>query len=498
MLSVILLTFLVWVCTAQTVEIGNVYTLKRTDNYTCYSLFIHEDYLFSSCTNQEFVPFPNYEHELQIWDCSTSPCTEASVLSTGFNNQVPVRYFDYERKNAGEFRFLITDYMDLIKIYECTVSKSENRDALACGQIFETIYMNSGPYYELLITGFSSDSVGNARLVGFVGYTAVVYYDCFIATNECFEIDYHEVKNIIPGGVMAYRVKTLHGGETIFIGDTGHTSARGSIFKLNCLPISETLGVDSANCSVISSSMIDNANPASLLGSELIVKTVSNSENITILAGAVGWTNAFGYKSGAVASFFCSPQFGADVPCSRAETNIHHGPTANCYADTCYYGVQSTIGVSSNGRKFVIGAPQANGGAGYVDLFSCNELQMVLCSHAGSFNPAQPPRSDFFGIAPVMNTAGTMMAVTATRYENIYEGLNHMWLADLTFNDTSIPQYVPAKPSHQVRQSDDEEYIYSNMAQIIAVFEKLDELAPKTFTTSLVSIFKNSYYQTEF
>lgn len=434
---------------AQSVEFRNSHNLVRPDGWICMSGIHHDDYLFTSCSS--FDVGPEIVHELQVWDCDTLPCTP--VASTPFgDDSIPIQMNVYERIDAGHFRFIAETNISVV--IECIVSKNVDSsfisfDGMTCDIIFDLTDIR----YDLDYVNFAGmatyNATGDVRITG-TGQpsrtSGLIHIDCLYTNSTCHTIAIDNVVDYYPGIKSTYTTKVANAGSITFFSDTEYLTGRGAIVKLECDPVYITLGEHNPNCDFISISTIDDCPPYSFLGIELIIKSFGNE--VTVLASATDWIDPNGYMSGAIASFFCSDQFGPGYKCTEYEVNLHQGPSSNCYADACYYGMRNTITTSLHGEYFAAGIPVANMALGQISTFVCEDLPMVLCSHAGDFRPNSPPVSDTYGYNAHYNSQGSRLSVTSG-YTEVYYGNHNLWTVDTIFNTTIPIEYNPSPATYK-------------------------------------------------
>lgn len=446
---IIAIASLLFGVSAQSVEFQNSINLVRPDGWTCMSGFQHDDYLFSSCSSYNVGG--DIVHEMQVWDCNALPCIPLVATPLG-DDSTPVQMNNYERIDAGHFRF--TAETNVTVIIECIVSKNIEAsfigfNGINCNVIFDLTELRSTFDY-LNIVGMSTyNDTGDMRVIATrqAGMTpSLIHIDCLYDNYTCYTIAVNDVSSFYPGLTSTYTAKVANAGSITFFSDVEYLTGRGAIIKLECDPVDTTLGVNDPNCTFISISMIDDCPPYSFLGIEMVIKAFGNE--VTVLSSATDWVNPNGYMSGAIASFFCSDQFGPGYKCTEYEVNLHQGPSGNCLYGTCYYGMRNTITTSLNGNYFAVGVPLANILLGQIRTFVCEDLPMVLCSHAGDFRPNAPPVSDGYGYNAHYNSQGSRVSITSG-YIGVYYGDHHLWTVDTVFNTTIPTNYSPTPATYK-------------------------------------------------
>lgn len=436
---------------AQSVEFRNSINLVRPDGWICMSGFQHDDYLFSSCSS--FDVGPDFSHELQVWDCNTLPCEPLVAAPLG-DDSMPVQMNVYERIDAGHFRFIAETNVSVI--IECIASKNADADSafisfkgVFCNVIFDLTDIRIENDYVNFAGMSSYNTTGDVRVVG-TGRPSMTsdlfHIDCLYDNSTCYVIAVDNVATYYSGLIATFTAKTANAGSITFFSDVEYLTGRGAIIKLECDPIYVTLGEHDPDCTFISISVIDDCPPYSFLGIELVIKAFG--QEVTVLASATDWINPSGYMSGAIASFFCSDQFGPGYKCTEYEVNLHQGPSSGCYAGACYYGMKNTITTSLGGEFFATGIPVANMALGQISTFVCEDLPMVLCSHAGDFRPNSPPVSDTYGYNAHYNSQGSRLSVTSG-YTEVYYGNHNLWTVDTTFNTTIPIGYNPTPATYR-------------------------------------------------
>lgn len=425
---------------AQGVEFSNSQHLRRYDNSSCSTAFMHHDYLFTNCVN-------GTSHDVQIWDCHSGYCVEYELFSSE-DHLTPIEM--YEHINEYQFRF----FFEKVYIIECLVIVNDTVSSLDCQQIFdlsaEFSRFNTKP------SGFSSHPLTqDIRITAYTEdattrYSFLYHFDCIFFTLECELIGVDDVKSFYSGILNFYKAIPLSGGAVTLFTDPSYLNSRGAIIKLNCLSVAETYSYLPPRCNFTSISVIDNALPYTLLGRELQTKVVGS--DISILAGAPGWNSPNNYSSGAIASFFCSYTLGPKNPCTAFQIGLYPGPSSNCYDNKCLYGDEGTISTDGSGYRFVVGVSRYNQFLGQIHLFSCIEMPLLACSRVGDFRPNYPPFSDGYGFSVSYNYDANRIAVISKAV------LTELWTVETIFNDTSFASdnsvmlaQIKETPSHTGR-----------------------------------------------
>lgn len=451
---------------AQSVDFENSAHLTRNDGWGCATAFHHDEYVITTCSsfNSSTDLLPVYE--AQVWDCSVTPCVEGQVIIPADLSSDYLYLQSYERIDSDRFLF-VSVRGEESNIYECVIDD----DTFLCDVLFNFPEFGED-YTDFNVLAFSSDKNGNLRTIASIynnplGRSMLVHLDCLNTTNQCILIKIEDV-NEIYGSELLWRALVFNLGNDVIFTDVYHDNSRGAVFKLQCRPVSVTMSELDPNCTLVSISTLSDAYPSSLFGYEIVGRMIGT--DIGLLVGVPGFTSDGFYVQGAVASLLCSTMFGLNSPCTAHEVELHIGPSQNCLWNICNFGDINAIALDVTGRHFAVGVAQADAGLGEITVYSCSDMPIVLCAHAGTFSPNYPPYSDFYGVWISYNNNGTLLSVTASEYGfvNGFEPIN-LWTVNTYYNDTIPGNYlktiekvknIVAKKSVASKWTDEQDKVY--------------------------------------
>lgn len=396
-------------------------------------VFHHDDYMITACTSYiENGPILVF-HDVFVWDCSSHPCVEVqTIINTGL--MFPTVH-SYERIDNDRFIFglnrINVDYND--NIYQCVIDSGN----FSCENIFLLPVLDNTTYYDVTFNTMSSNTEGNIRAVARAHTVTntfhAIHFDCLNDSIICNITAIEDTNHLY--GFTVDRILVFKAGEITVMTDMNYNNGRGAVYKLNCDPVQVTNGEIGPNCTVVSLSTISGATPYTNFGAWIVGKVIG--DDLGLLVSAPFWgENA----EGAIGSLLCSEDVSGDprAPCTNHEVDLHISGASGCNQSECIYGVGSTA-IDGTGYHFAVGTNFANNFRGEVNVYSCSDFPVVLCSHAGKFRPDNPPRSDLYGVRVSYNHNGTFLAVGAGVYKFFYDNNPvNLWTVNTYFNE-SIP-----------------------------------------------------------